>query len=267
MSAPFLVHDLPARALERVTAPAAFPLRTSAGVLVAFVFTLIAGFGFLQLMNPMTFPIRSVEINGEFRHLSPAVLQSVAEDVVRGGFFNVNVEAVRHAVLKEPWVREVTVRRVWSQSLSLQVQEQQAIARWGGDGLLNAEGGIFRPDPLTFPSGLPGLAGPAGTEQLLLERLRFVEQVFAGPGLQVTALTLSERRAWSLNLATGLEVILGRTQFVERVQRFAAAAQHELAGRLDAARVVDMRYTNGFAVQWDATAATATETESHGQAH
>lgn len=267
MSAPILVHELHAGTTERAPAPAAFPARVSTAVLCALVLTLIAGFGMLRLMNPTTFPIRHVEINGEFLHLSPAVLQSVAEDVVRGGFFNVNVEAVRRAVLKEPWVREVTVRRVWPQSLSLQVQEQQAIARWGSDGLLNEEGGIFRPDAATFPSGLPGLAGPAGAEQLLLERFRFVQQVFAGQGLQVTALMLSERRAWSLNLATGPEVILGRAQFVERVQRFAGAAQHELAGRLDAIRVVDMRYTNGFAVQWNNTAMTAMETEKNGQAN
>jgi cell division protein FtsQ len=265
MSAPFLFNDLSAHAPGRMAADAAFPLRASAGVLAALALILIAGFGILRLLHPMTFPIRQVEINGEFLHLSPAVLRTVAEDVVRGGFFNVNVEAVRRAVLREPWVREVTVRRVWPQSLNLQVQEQQAIAHWGNAGLLNAEGGVFRPDPATFPPGLPGLTGPAGTEQLMLERFRYVEQVFAGQGLQVTALTLSERRAWSLELATGPDVILGRTQFVARVQRFAMAAQHELAGRLDAARVVDMRYTNGFAVQWNTTAATAME--NHGQAN
>ncbi len=265
MSAPFLVHGLPAHAAERVAAHAAFPFRASAGVLAMLALILAAGFGILRLMHPMTFPIRQVEINGEFLHLSPAALQTVAEDVVRGGFFNVNVEAVRRAVQREPWVREVTVRRVWPQSLNLQVQEQQAVARWGDAGLLNAEGGVFRPDPATFPPALPVLTGPAGTEHLMLERFRYVEQVFAGQGLKLAALTLSERRAWSLDLATGPDVILGRTQFVERVQRFAAAARRELAGRLDALRVVDMRYTNGFAVQWNTTAAAAMEMEKHGQ--
>jgi cell division protein FtsQ len=99
----------------------------------------------------------------------------------------------------------------------------------------------------------------------MLERFRYIGQVFAGQRLTVATLTLSERRAWSMDLATGPKVILGRTQFVERVQRFAAAARHELADRMDALHVVDMRYTNGFAVQWKPTAATAMETENHGQ--
>ncbi len=267
MSVPFFDHEFPVRIPERVVSRPVFPPRVSVGVLLTVALLLLIGFGFLQLMNPMTFPIKSVEINGEFRHLSPPALQAVAEDVVRGGFFNVNVETVRRAVLGEPWVRDVTVRRVWPQSLNLQVREQTAVARWGNGALLNEEGGIFAPDPATYPSGLPALNGPVGTEQLLLQRFRFIQQVFARPGLKIAALTLSERRAWSVMLASGQEVILGRTQFVERVQRFAAAAQDELAGRLDAAHVIDMRYTNGFAVQWDSTAVTAAQKENHGQAN
>lgn len=267
MSAPFLVHDLQVRTMEQVVARAAFPVRIPAGVLSALVVSVMAIFGMLHIMNPMTFPIRHVEINGEFMHLSPAALQSVAENVVRGGFFNVNVETVRRAVLNEPWVREVTVRRMWPQSLSLQVQEQEAVARWGADGLLNMEGELFKPDPATFPAGLPFLSGPSGTEQLLLERFRFVQQVLADQGLQVASLALSTRRAWSMNMATGQEVILGRTQFVERVLRFAGAAQRELAGKLEAVRVADMRYTNGFAVQWNNKSAAAMEMERSGQAN
>lgn len=262
MSAPFLVQDLQPRAAERIVARMAFPLRIPAGAWSALLVALLVVFGALHVMNPMTLPIRRVEINGEFVHLAPAALQAVAENVVRGGFFNVNVETVRQAVLDEPWVRDVTVRRVWPQSLSLQVQEQKAVALWGTDGLLNPAGELFRPDPATFPAGLPRLSGPAGTELLLLERFRYVEEVFAGQQLRVETMVLSERRAWRIGLAGGQEVILGRTQFVERVQRFAAAVQRELAGRLAAVRVVDMRYTNGFAVQWAAGAAPAIETEA-----
>lgn len=267
MGAPFLAHNLAPRAAEQVVARAGFPVRIPAGAWSALLLVVLLAFGGLHVMNPMTFPIRNVEINGEFVHLAPAVLQSVAENVVRGGFFNVNVETVRRAVMNEPWVREVTVRRVWPQSLSLEVQEQRAVALWGEGALLNAEGMPFRPDPETFPAGLPRLSGPAGTEHLVLERYRFVAEVLAATGLGVRSLTLSARRSWRLGLASGQEVILGRTQFVERVHRFAAAAQRELAGRLDAVRVADMRYTNGFAIQWAGGAMPDMETGKDGQAN
>lgn len=265
MSAPFLVQELQPHTAQRIVARAAFPVRIPAGAWSALLLLLLVVFGALYMMNPMTLPIRHVEINGEFVHLAPQALQAVAENVVRGGFFNVNVETVRQAVLDEPWVRDVTVRRVWPQSLSLQVQEQQAVALWGTAGLLNTDGVLFKPDPATFPAGLPRLSGPVGTETLLLERFRYVQEIFAVQQLRIESLTLSERRAWRLGLVSGQQVVLGRTQFVERVQRFADAVQHELAGRLDAVRVADMRYTNGFAVQWAAGAAPVMETGQNGQ--
>ncbi|MBI1732203.1 MAG: FtsQ-type POTRA domain-containing protein [Gammaproteobacteria bacterium] len=240
--------------------------RVPSGVTTLLALLVAAAFGALHVLNPMTIPIRHVEINGEFTHLSPEVLQSVAENVVRGGFFNVNVDAVRRAVLDEPWVRDVTVRRVWPQSLNLAVQEQKPAARWGEDALLNEDGVPFMPDRSTFPAGLPALTGPAGTEQLLLERYRFVVQVLAGHGLEVVELRLSERRAWSMRLSTGQEIILGRMNFVERVRRFAAAARRDPAQRLHNARIIDMRYTNGFAVQWQGSA-DAMEAVKHGEAH
>lgn len=267
MGAPFLAHNLAPRAAEHVVARAAFPARVPAGAWSALLLAVLLVFGVLHMMNPMTFPIRHVEINGEFVHLAPGALQAVAENVVRGGFFNVNVETVRRAVLREPWVREVIVRRVWPQSLRLEVQEQRAAALWGTGALLNADGTVFRPDPATFPPGLPHLSGPAGTELLLLERYRFVAEVLAGAGLGVESLALSARRSWRMGLAGGQEVILGRTQFVERVHRFSAAARGELAPRLDAVRIADMRYTNGFAIRWLDGAPPVMETEKDGQAN
>jgi cell division protein FtsQ len=266
MSAQPLLHGFHAPAAERARLAPAPQARVPAGAAALLAVLLAVAFGVLYVLNPTTIPIRHVEINGSFVHLSPAALQSVAEKVVRGGFFNVNVDAVRSAVMKEPWVRDVTVRRVWPQSLSLAVQEQQPAARWGAGALLNRAGELFRPDPVTIPDGLPLLSGPSGTEQLVLERYRHVTGVIAGLGVDVAELGLSERRAWTLRLASGQQVILGRANFVERVQRFAGVVQRDLAGRLDQARVIDMRYTNGFAVRWREGSG-ATEAERHGETH
>jgi cell division protein FtsQ len=239
-------------------------VRIPSGVAAILVLLLAVVFGALHVLNPMTIPIRHVEINGSFNHLSPAALQAAARNVVRGGFFNVNVDAVRRAVIAEPWVRDVTVRRVWPQSLSLAVEEQEPVARWGSGALLNREGELFSPDPGTIPDGLPVLSGPPGTEQLVLERYRYVMQILAAPGIDVAELGLSERRAWTMRLSSGQRVILGRMNFVERMQRFSGIVQRDLAARLRDASVIDMRYTNGFAVRWrDGTG--ATEAVNHGQ--
>lgn len=219
------------------------------------------------VLDPRTLPIRHVRVDGEFRHLSTAALQLRAEDVVRGGFFDVNVEGIRAALLQEPWVREVTVRRIWPDELGLQVQEQVAVARWGGNQLLNEQGQLFKPSAGTLPPNLPSLNGPAGTHAEALARFRTLQHALGGRQLIVAQLRLSARRSWSFALADGPSVDLGRRDFDARVGRFAAIVPTFMAGDLNRIEVIDMRYTNGFAVRWKPSSAgvTSAAPENHGQ--
>ena len=61
---------------------------------------------------------------------------------------------------------------------------------------------------------------------------------------------LTVRGAWTLTLANGIEVALGRDQVEERFERFLTVYEGRLAVRADEVRRVDARYTNGVAVQW-----------------
>ena len=49
-------------------------------------------------------PIHSVQIEGEFRYLKKEDLKNVAMPHVTGGFFSLNLQNVREAVLVLPWV-------------------------------------------------------------------------------------------------------------------------------------------------------------------
>ena len=77
------------------------------------------------------------------------------------GFFNLDVDAVRIALLAEPWVNDVTVKRIWPDSIHVTVIEQLPAARWKEKGLLNTAGQYFEPDAASIPSNLPLLSGPA----------------------------------------------------------------------------------------------------------
>ncbi|MBI2993999.1 MAG: FtsQ-type POTRA domain-containing protein [Gammaproteobacteria bacterium] len=219
------------------------------------------------VINPRTLPIRHVRVDGEFRHLSTTALQLRAGDVVRGGFFDVNVEAIRAALLAEPWVLEVTVRRIWPDELGLHVQEQVAVARWGADQLLNEQGQLFRPAPDTLPPDLPFLEGPAGTHAEVLARFRALERALGKRGMRAMKLKLNERRSWLFAFAEGPSVDLGRGDFDARLSRFASMVPAYLAADLSRIEVIDMRYTNGFAVRWKSSGAGVTSgaPENHGQ--
>jgi cell division protein FtsQ len=207
--------------------------------------------GGAYLLQPDTLPIRQVRIEGEFRQLSQPELQAIVLEHLRGGFFSVNMVAVRDAVRTEPWVREVWVQRVWPDALQVSVREQVAVARWGEIGLVSQSGDYFEPDAARQVADLPVLIGPDGTQEQMVAKLNLAQELLAPLGLQLERLEVSERRAWSFTTVSGLEVVLGRDDFERRLRRFVDLVPHSLGDRLGEAAYVDMRYTNGFAVRFN----------------
>ncbi len=218
-------------------------------ILISIIFVLFI-WGGLLLMNPGTLPIKNVRVEGEFRQLSPETLQTTVSTVVRGGFFNVNVEAIQEKLFQNPWVHMVTVSRNWPDGLSVQVTEQTAIARWGRQGLINPNAEFFSPGKDTHPENLPILMGPENTYTLLLERYNQIRDVLLKSKLEVSSLTLNNRRSWKFELVNGPSIILGKRDFTNRVDRVAKHVTLKLKDKLEQIKLIDMRYTNGFAVKW-----------------
>ncbi len=206
--------------------------------------------GGMVLSHPDTLPIKQVRIEGDFTRLSPVDLQLLVTDKVRGGFFNLDVDAVRLALLDEPWVSEVTVKRIWPDALRVIVIEQVPAVRWGGSGLLNSFGEYFAPDNTTIPAELPLLLGPAGSEVNLLNRFNSMQERVQSIGFNIASINLDERRAWSFQLNNGIKVVLGRRDFEERFNRFLTLIPTTISGRIEQTESIDMRYTNGFSILW-----------------
>lgn len=214
------------------------------GMLVLFLL------GVKHILDPRTLPIRYVTVSGDFHHLSPAGLEERASNAVRGGFFNVNVETIKKVLSEEPWVREVTVKRVWPDSITVFIKEQSAVALWRDNGLLNDDAELFAPAPSTFPANLPRLRGPDGTYSLLLNTYRYMQGILPVE-MNIKELVLNERRAWEVKFENGISVLLGRSDLEKRIKRFARHIPAELNNYLQDIALIDMRYTNGFSILWN----------------
>lgn len=202
------------------------------------------------LINPTTLPIKQVRIEGEFRYLSTSALQELVRNKVRGGFFNIDVTSVRNAVLTEPWVRDVSVHRVWPDGLQVFVSEQTAVARWEDTGLLNKSGEFFAPEKTTFPADLPIFTGPEGAQAMMMEKYLYLQKLLQPFHVQLVELHLNDRRSWTFDLNSGLRVVIGRKDFDGRVARFIDFVPMSLGSKLYEAEQIDMRYPNGFAIRW-----------------
>lgn len=200
------------------------------------------------LTDPRVLPIKHVRIDGQLTNLDRRELEQAVADVARGGFFTIDLKKVWAAARGLPWVGEVQVRRVWPDGLRIRVQERVAVARWGDDGLLTAEGEVFRPTVSTIPQGLPRLAGDNDLAPEVLRTYHAVAQQLAPLGLALTELRRDPRGGWRLQLADGLTVAIGADRLERGLRRF-VRLYPELKSR-GAGRLlrIDLRYPHGLAV-------------------
>lgn len=224
--------------------------RTLTGLLLLAVLASTVLLGKQWLSDPWRFPLSVVEVKGDFRYLDKQQLQTAVAPHATGGFFTVDVAAIRTAAEQLPWVHRARVKRIWPETLRLQIEEQQPVALWGERGFLNTLGEPFVPEATGISLELPSLAGPDGQELKVLENFKRVSATLAPLGIKVTRMELDNRRAWHLQLDNAVLLELGRADARQRLQRFVRAYPSIFAGRLDELQHVDLRYSNGFSVFW-----------------
>lgn len=227
-----------------------------AGLLAALLAA--TAWGGRWVIDPATFPVRSVRVQGSIAHVPPSRLREAIEPFVGAGLLRIDVDRLRQAVEGLPWIRHAAVRRTWPATLVVTIEEQPPLARWAGGGLLNVEGERFHPEAETLPTGLPLIAAPEGSEKAAVERYGETQRMLQPLGLRVARLSLDARRALELELDSGLVVRLGRRQASGRLLRFVRSYAKALRPRINDIESVDLRYTNGFAVRWKAGSGPAT---------
>ncbi|MFO1436255.1 MAG: cell division protein FtsQ/DivIB [Gammaproteobacteria bacterium] len=236
------------RRLPPTRSEESFNLRRSVCIVFGLLALAVVGAAVVWITDPSHLPLRSVRVDGDFRHLSAERLRQVVASKASGGFFNVNVQAIRTAVMADPWVSDVSVRRIWPDQLHVTIHEQRAIAYWGDHSLLSDRGKPFTPPASTFPVGLVHLTGPQGSEALVIRRYSQLADWFRPLGLRIRSVTLNDRRSWAFSVDGAFDVIVGRTDFEARVQRLVATLPRA-SERLQNSAVIDLRYTDGFAVR------------------
>jgi cell division protein FtsQ len=224
--------------------------RSITGLLLLALMGATLALGVQWLQDPYRFPLRVVKITSKLHHLEKDELQQALAPYLRSGFFTVDVAGIHDAVETLPWVYRVTVQRDWPDRLIISFVEQEPVARWGKDALLNRYGEIFVPRKLPDEPALPRLSGPEGHERKVLDEYRRCAQTLSPLGLHIAEIELNERRAWRIELDNDVQLELGRVDTALRLQRFVRTFPEVFAGHLEALKSVDLRYSNGFSVYW-----------------
>lgn len=211
----------------------------------------------LLLIFALDRPVRRVLLEGAFQRVSPPEIESAVAQVAQGGLASIELDRIRERVEAIEWVDNAVVTRVWPDAVRVVINEEVAAARWNDAGLLNARGELFIRNARYVPPELPLLEGPEGSETQVAQLYIDAQGRLLESGLRLTGVRLDDRGAWELELADGLQVRLGRQDVKDRLERFIRLASPMVAKRVAEIKYVDMRYTNGFSVGWNARSALA----------
>ncbi|WP_163560214.1 cell division protein FtsQ/DivIB [Halomonas sp. NO4] len=225
---------------------------SSRGSLLGVVLLLLVlGAGGRALWLWLDQPIERVAIRGELNHVTAVYLRSQLAPLVDGRtWLSISLPALRREARDIGWLAEVRVSREWPYALVFELVEQQPVARWNDDRLLNPQGEPFDPAPVPPPPGLPDLSGPPGSGAEVLAYYERLAPRFGDLGVAISQLRLEARGAWRFQLDDGIWVMLGRSDREARLARLAAAWRRQLGRAMSHIRYIDLRYPNGVAVAW-----------------
>ncbi len=195
-------------------------------------------------------PIRQIEIGGTLDQVQRPELQAALERTVRGSFFSANLHELQAAALRFPWVASAQVSRHWPDGVRVVIEEKQAVARWGNDGLVSRQGEVFRPRQAHDTERLPVLAGPRAQARYVLEQYRAMDGLLRRVGLRLEGLQLTDRMSWVLSLEGGVQVLVDAQDTLAKLERFTLLYDRQLASDVGSIASIDLRYRNGVAIGW-----------------
>lgn len=233
--------------------PVTFTPRIMNALSVGAAFLVLLGGGMwlsTWLNNPENLPIQKVEWKGDLNHLTQTELDTLIEPYIATNLYLLDADTLEQALEAQPWVRSVSLHKAWPEQLIINLEEQFPVAFWGQKHLLNQFGEIFEGELPAKAEIFPTIFSPVEKGREMAERYVELMQMLDGLGLEIVELTEGESGSWRMKFRQGQEIILGRKEQEKRVKRFRVGYMQELRAKFEDIRRVDLRYTNGFAVEW-----------------
>ena len=220
-------------------------------IVIALIAVAMPLSGLLGLRKECLFPVRWVQVSGPLKRVSAEQVRSSVEPMLGTGLFGLSPAKVRAAVEALPWVERAEVRKLWPGTIAVRISERSALARWGDDQLITAEGVNLSISTADALGDMPQLSGPPGRQQELIDFYRGAAAELTEARLCIVAARLSEGGGVTVTLDDGTRVLLGSDALLERWKRFVKSLpnlREQAQGR--SLERVDLRYSHGLAVRW-----------------
>ena len=226
-----------------------------------------------QLLRPGRFTIERMDIHGSSAQVDAQTVERTAWLALIGNYFTADLEKIENALVRLPGVYQAAVRRHWPDTLEISITEAGAIALWyATDGSASESQDYVNLPPDSTITLQPVLRSPTADRHTVIDAFLYLVSSLSPFGLEVKSLSVNEVGDWvvvlqsvTLQIPVELEIVVGKGDPVRKVDQFAAVFDSFLQDRLLDIERVDMRYDNGFAVQWRGGGSGVVQLAAYGQ--
>ncbi len=206
-------------------------------IMLALLITVSAWFFIQWLEKNDDFQIKNIVLTQALANQNEQELLMVSQQAINGNFFSLDIDALRLAIEKLAWIEKVSVRKVWSDSIHLNIVEKKPMARWinlsstssstsssstsrygqqqqfienklwDQKSLVSQQGVIFEPklnrQQLKTLDRFPIFSGPRQLVTSIEKKCSLMKDLTQKVNLKMLYCLLDKRRSWSVGLTAG----------------------------------------------------------------
>jgi cell division protein FtsQ len=203
-----------------------------------------------RMQNPNAYPLQNVKIITSGQYIPQDKIQAIIKNNTKGGFFSLDTKQLKDSLLNNPWIQDVSIRRIWPSSLAVKITEQQPLMRWGQNGILSVNGDVFFPDIKSIPQKLPEIDAPMSAKDNIMPLYMRFNELLKPLSLHIEKLVVTDRLAWTVVLSNGISVNLCRGDTANRFTTFVESYPQLILGKAQDVVSVNLCYPNGLAIRW-----------------
>jgi cell division septal protein FtsQ len=199
----------------------------------------------MYCIEPRLLPIRHIKIYATCERVNLSALKHRIAPHIKG-FFSTHVIALKHAILLEPFVEDVMVKRVWSDTLLITLHEIKIVARLGKAAAISSKGEVVNVK-LDANKHLPIFNGEKEQVLTMLNLYNNFSDSLRPLNLIIAEIDLN-RHSWQITLDNGIKISLSDKDRLAHLALFISVYPKLKKNHGNNIKSIDLRHLNGLSV-------------------
>lgn len=206
----------------------------------------------IYILKPIvTLPIAKVEIISLSEEVDNNEIDRIVSDAIKdNSVFTVDVNNIITNINALPWVKSVHFIRKYPDFLSIEVDSQSPVAKWGEKELLSDSNNVYNTPDSNNYDYLPTIYTNDINKKIILDQYKLFSFALKPLKHDIHSLIYNDNGASTIILNNGVKINIGKNEYAKKIQNLISIYNKELSDKFENVDYIDLRYRQGIAVKF-----------------